>query len=114
LDRLAAALSEPISGNPSAASNLRNVITESGMRLDANYNAMLTVRSSLGARLGEIDMLDAGGQQRDIGFTSELSRLQDLDLYTSTMLLEQRRSGLEAASLAFKKIQSLSMFLINR
>lgn len=114
LDKLAAALATPTSGDPVAAANLRNVMSESSARINANYNAVLTVRSSLGARLSEIEMLDASGEQRGLGYASELSRLQDLDLYTSTMNLEMRRSGLEAASLAFKKIQSLSMFLINR
>jgi flagellar hook-associated protein 3 FlgL len=114
LDKLAAALATPTAGDPAAAAKLRNVVNESAARLNANYNAMLTVRSSLGSRMSEIEMLDASGEQRGLGYSNELSRLQDLDLYTSTMNLEMRRSGLEAASLAFKKIQSLSMFLINR
>jgi flagellar hook-associated protein 3 FlgL len=114
LDKLSAILATPIADDQTNASQLRNVLTESAARLDVNYNAMLTVRASLGARMSELDMLDAGGEQKGMGFSSELSRLQDLDLYTATMNLEMKRSGLEAASLAFKKIQSLSMFLINR
>jgi len=114
LDAVSAILATPVSGSDTDVSKLRNVLTESAARLNINYNAMLTVRASLGARMNELDMLDAGGEQKGLGYSTELSRIQDLDLYTSTMNLEMKRSGLEAASLAFKKIQSLSMFLINR
>lgn len=114
LDKISASLAIPVGQGQNSAAQLRNVLNEGATKLDANYNAMLTVRSSLGARMSELDMLDAVSEQKGIGYSGELSRLQDLDLYTSTMNLEMKRSGLEAASLAFKKIQSLSMFLINR
>ena len=114
LNTLAAILQKPIESDAAAASRLRNVLTESADRLNANYNAMLSVRASIGVRLAEIDMLNASGEQRELDYYSQLSRLQDLDLYTSSMNLEMRRSGLEAASLAFQKIQALSMFRLNR
>ncbi len=114
LDKLADALATPVDGNPTAKAQLQNILTQAGQKVQENYNAALTVRASLGARVNEIEALNDAGQQRALGFESELSRLESLDLYTATMDLNMRLAGLEAASLAFQKIQSLSLFSMKR
>src|SRR3546814_956829 len=82
-----------------------NTLGTAIQRIDVNYNNVLTVRASVGARMNELDALDANGAQRGLGYSSQLSKMEDLDYYTATTQLQLRSSALEAASLAFRKIQ---------
>ncbi len=98
-----------------AKADFRNVLSSAVQRLDINYDNVLTVRASVGARLNEIEALDDNGDMRTLGYRQQLSDLEDLDYYEATTQLELRKTALEAASLAFRKIQGTSMFnLANR
>lgn len=110
LDEMIAALEQPFDGDTTASSHFRNVLASSMQRIDVNYDNILTVRASVGARFNEIDALEANGDLRNLGYRDQLSRLEDLDYYTATTQLELRKSALEAASLAFRKIQGTSLF----
>lgn len=112
LDTMIEALELPLDADPSAQAHFQNVLASSIQRIDINYNNILTVRSSVGARFNELEALDANGTLRNLGFRSDLSRLEDLDYYTATTQLELRKSALEAATLAFRKIQSTSLFAV--
>ncbi len=79
-------------------------------RLDVNYDNVLTVRASVGARLNEIDALHANGSMRSLSYSNQLSKLEDVDYYSATTQLQLRTTALEAASMAFKKIQSIGLF----
>lgn len=110
LDDIIGKLEGTTSADPGQLASLRNSMAGAMQRVDLTYNNVLTVRSSVGARLNELEALDANGQQRSLGYTKELSRLEDLDYYTATTQLQLRTSALEAAALAFRKIQSTSLF----
>jgi len=110
LDSVIAALKSPANGDSVAQAALGNALAGAMQRLDVHYDNVLTVRASVGARLNEIDALDARGIMRDLGYTMQLSRLEDLDYYTATTSLQLRQSALEAAALAFRKIQDTSLF----
>lgn len=110
LDDLAAALNTSTSTDPQAAARLRNVMSSATQRIDANYNTVLTTRASIGTRMNEIEALDASGEQRRLDFKSEISAIEDVDYYEASTELTMRGMALEAASLAFKKIQGLSLF----
>lgn len=110
LDKLAKALRTPVEGDQVNIANLRNILIEAGQKIDENYNATVTVRASLGARINEIEALDYAGEQRGLSYETEMSRLSSLDLYEATMKLNLHKAGLEAASLAFQQIQRLSLF----
>jgi flagellar hook-associated protein 3 FlgL len=110
LDDIIGRLESSTASNPKELADLRNAMAGAMQRVDLTYNNVLTVRSSVGARLNELESLDANGQQRSLGYTKELSRLEDLDYYTATTQLQLRTSALEAAALAFRKIQSTSLF----
>lgn len=99
-----------VSLDPNAAANFRTVLSTAMQRTDIVYDNVLTVRSSIGTRLNELDSLEANGDQRGLGYAQEMTRLEDLDYYTATTQLQLRSSALEAASLAFRRIQSLSLF----
>jgi flagellar hook-associated protein 3 FlgL len=110
LDSIIAALKNPMGGDDLATAAFRNSLSTAIQRIDVNYNNVLTVRASVGARMNELEGLDANGAQRTLGYRSQLSKMEDLDYYSATTQLQLRSSALEAASLAFRKIQSLSLF----
>lgn len=112
LDKMIQALEEPFDANPAAQAHFQNVLASSIQRIDVNYDNILTVRSSVGARFNELEALDANGTLRNLGYRNDLTRLEDLDYYTATTQLELRKSALEAATLAFRKIQSTSLFAV--
>ncbi|HWK70734.1 MAG TPA: flagellar hook-associated protein FlgL [Burkholderiaceae bacterium] len=110
LDSIIAALENPMQGDDQARAAFQNTLSTAIQRIDVNYDNVLTVRASVGARMNELEALDANGAQRSLGYSSQLSKMEDLDYYTATTQLQLRSSALEAASLAFRKIQSLSLF----
>lgn len=115
LDAMIAALKNPQDGNPLAQAEFQNILNSTMQRMDVAYDNVLTVRASVGARLNEIEALDDNGDMRRLSYRDQLSRLEDLDYYEASTQLELRKSALEAASLAFRKIQGTSMFnLANR
>ena len=81
--------------------------------VDKTYNQILTVRASVGARMNEIEAMEDSGKMQNLHLNTELSRLEDLDFYSAASQLELRRAGLEAASIAFQKIQATSLFAMN-
>lgn len=110
LDELAAALNTPTSTDPQAAARLSNVMSSAIQKIEANYNTVLTTRASIGTRMNEIESLNISGEQRRLDFRAEISAIEDVDFYEASTELAMRGMALEAASLAFKKIQGLSLF----
>lgn len=113
LEEVIAALKQPVDANPAAKAQMQNVLNGAMQKIDMTYDNILTVRASVGARMNEIEAIDASGQLQSLHLASEISRLEDLDYYTASTQLELRTSALEAAALAFKKIQSTNLFAIN-
>lgn len=109
LDGIIAAL-ENGTGGTAGGAQFQNMLATALQRIDVNYNNVLTVRSSVGARMNEVDALNANGAQRHLSYTNQLSKLEDLDYYAATAQLQLRTSALEAAAMAFKKIQATSLF----
>lgn len=110
LDGVIKALTAPTEGDAVKTTAMLNTLGGAIQRIDLNYNQVLTVNSSLGSRLNEIDAIGGNGTLRNLGYTSQLSRLEDLDYYTATAQLQLRQSALEAAALAFKQLQGTSLF----
>ena len=107
------ALKTPVDGDLVAKAKMHNVLNGAMQKLDMNYDNILTVRASVGARMNEIEAIDSSGKLQGLHLASEISRLEDLDYYSASTQLELRTSALEAAALAFKKIQSTNLFAIN-
>ncbi|MGB7398949.1 flagellar hook-associated protein FlgL [Castellaniella sp.] len=110
LDNLVAALNAPSQGDAKATASLRNVLNTGMQQLASNYDNVLTVRASIGARMNELQALDGSGSQRNLGFAKALSGIEDLDYYEATTQLSLRKMALEGAGLAFQTIQGLSLF----
>src|SRR5690606_20277535 len=71
LDSMIAALEDPIQGDAINQARFQNTLASAIQRIDLNYNNVLTVRASVGARMNEIDALDANGAQRDLSYSNQ-------------------------------------------
>ena len=78
--------------------------------LNQSLNNVLTVRSSVGSRLNELDALNASGSDRDLQYSQTLSSLQELDYAKAVTQLTQQQTTLQAAQQSFVKISGLSLF----
>lgn len=110
LDSIIKSLEIPLQGNDVATAAFHNTLATAMQRIDVNYNNVLTVRSSVGSRMNELESLNANGSLRALSYSAALSKMEDLDYYGATAQLQLRTSALEAAALAFKKIQATSLF----
>jgi len=110
LDAMITALDTPTAGDSEAAAALAAQLGEAGKTLDGLYDNLQTVVASVGARMQEIDALDNNGELRNLGYRKEISQLEDLNYYEATSQLTLRQTALEAAAMAFRRIQGASLF----
>jgi|TARA_A100001391_G_scaffold156327_1_gene114298 flagellar hook-associated protein 3 FlgL len=110
LDDIIASLKTPVEGDPAANANYQNVLASAMQRLDVNFDQVQTVISSVGTRLNEIDAIDANSGVRELSYAQDLQRLEEVDHYEAISQLQLRSAALDAALMAFKKIQATSMF----
>jgi flagellar hook-associated protein 3 FlgL len=110
LDNLIKVLDSPIAGDEKALARLNNELATANKKLATNYDNILTVGASVGARLNELEALDATGTQKGLSYSKSLSDLEDLDYYAGASQLALRQVALQAASAAFMTIQGSSLF----
>lgn len=89
---------------------LRNTLNTSMRDLDNALDNVLTVRASAGARLNELDVIDAVGRNRMLNYEQTLSDLVDLDYVEAISEYSLRQVGLQAAQRAFVDIKGMSLF----
>jgi flagellar hook-associated protein 3 FlgL len=111
ISELAAALRAPVdnAGSPERA-RLLNALSTANVRVTNAHDNVLTVRSSVGSRLAELDVLNTGGEARTLTDKMQLSDLQDLDYASAITDFYQRQSALQATQQTFLKIQQISLF----
>lgn len=112
LDDLILAL-ETGTGTANDKASLANALSTAGRKLNLHYDNVLTVRASGGARMNELDALDDDGENRKLNYAAQLMDLEQVDIREASSNLASYRVGLEAAQLAFMKIQGLSLFSRN-
>ena len=112
LDEVIGMLNSPAFDEAKGA-QLSNALNSAMQRVDVTYNNVLSVRASTGTRMNELDALSSNGSARILEYKGQLSKLEDLDYYTAITQLTLRTTALEAASMAFQKIQNTSLFNIN-
>ncbi|WP_315134878.1 flagellar hook-associated protein FlgL [Achromobacter marplatensis] len=110
LDNLIAALDAPSTGDPVATARLTNALATANKKLSNSYDNVLTVTASVGARMNELEALDATGTKKGLTYAKSLSDLEDLDYYAGASQLALRQVALQAASAAFMTIQGSSLF----
>ncbi len=109
LTNLIATLRTPSSGATGQA-NLTNGLNTAQDNINSALDNVLSVRSSAGSRLRELDTLDNAGQDLDIQLKQSLSDLRDLDYTKALSNFAQTQTTLEAAQRSFVKLTSLSLF----
>jgi flagellar hook-associated protein 3 FlgL len=104
-----AALKKPLNSDPDRA-QLLNALSTGNKKITNALDNVLTVRSSIGSRLQELDALNTTGDSRTLLDKSYLSDLQDLDYASAISEFYQRQTALQATQQTFVKIQKLSLF----
>jgi len=105
------ALRQPLSGGGAAAqAHLQNALSTANVKITNAHDNVLTVRSSVGSRLNEIDALDTAGASRDLIDKSYLSDLQDLDSAAAISEFLQRQTSLQATQQTFARLHGIALF----
>lgn len=103
------ALKTPVNG-PDSQALVLNELSTANLKLTHAHENVLTVRSSVGSRLQELDALDVTAGNRMVFDKSYLSDLQDLDYGSTIAEFYQRQTALQASQQTFVKIQQISLF----
>lgn len=106
---LIATLRAPVGGAANGAAYSNGLVKASENFASALDN-VLSVRSSAGSRMKELDTLDTAGDDLNIQYETTLSKLQDLDLVAAITQFTQQQTALEAAQKSFKSLSGLSLF----
>lgn len=100
---------ETPAGTNAEKAALRNTLNTSMRDMDNALDNVLTVRASAGARLNELNVLDAVGSNRTLNYTQTLSDLVDLDYAEAISEYSLRQLGLQAAQKTFVDMQGMSL-----
>lgn len=97
-------------GGPAQGAAYTNGLVKAGENFSSALDNVLSVRSSAGSRMKELDALDSAGDDLNIQYETVLSKLQDLDLVAAISQFTQQQTTLEAAQKSFKSLSGLSLF----
>lgn len=96
-------------GTDADRAQLLNALSTGNKKITNAHDNVVTVRSSLGSRLLELDNLNDTGNSRTLYDRSYLSDLQDLDYAPAISEFYQRKTALEATQQVFVKTQQISL-----
>lgn len=97
-------------GSVNGMSKLANSLNISLNNLDNALGNILSIRSTLGLRLNEVDSLQMAGEDLSLQFKQTLSELQDVDYNQAISNLMQQQMSLQASQQTFTRVAQLSMF----
>jgi len=110
LSDIIAALKVPLStGTAADSAQFMNALSTGNRKMSNALDNVLTVRSSVGSRLQELDSLETTGQSRKLFDKAYLSDLQDLDYASAISEFSQRQTALQATQQTFVKLQNISL-----
>lgn len=89
---------------------LNNTLNSVLREMDNSLDNVLTVRASVGARLNELDVVDAVAGNRQLNYAEAMSDLVDLDYVSAISEYVLRQVGLQAAQKAFVDIKGMTLF----
>lgn len=87
-----------------------NALSTANRKITNAHDNVLTVRSSVGSRLQELDSLGVTGASRTLSDKSYLSDLQDLDYSSAIAEFYQQQTALQASQQTFIKVQKIALF----
>ncbi|MDM0002117.1 flagellar hook-associated protein FlgL [Variovorax sp. J22P240] len=111
IGELVTALRTPLTGaGEEGKAKLLNALSTANVKVTNAHDNVLTIKSSVGSRMNELDALDDSGETRDLMDKSYLSAIQDLDPVAAISEFYQRQSSLQATQLTFTKLNSIALF----
>ncbi|MBB3179159.1 flagellar hook-associated protein FlgL [Variovorax sp. Sphag1AA] len=111
ISALVTALKTPLTGGGATAqANLQNALSTANVKVTNAHDNVLTVLSSVGSRMSELDSLNTSGSSRDLIDKGYLSDIQDLDPTAAISEFYQRQTSLQATQMTFAKLNSIALF----
>ncbi|MDM0042950.1 flagellar hook-associated protein FlgL [Variovorax dokdonensis] len=111
VSELVSALRTPLTGGGAAAqAKLQNALSTANVKVTNAHDNVLTVLSSVGSRMNELDSLDSAGEARDLMDQGYLSDVVDLDPVAAIAEFYQRQTSLQATQMTFAKLNSIALF----
>ncbi len=108
---LVATLRKPLTGGGAVAqAALQNALSTANVKITNAHDNVLTIRSSVGSRMNELDSLNASGASRGLIDKSYLSELEDLDMASAISEYLQRETSLKASQETFARLHSIALF----
>lgn len=99
-------LQTPIAGNPNFQADYQRSLNE----VNASLDNVLRGRSTVGAKLNELDSLGTASSSADEQYQATLSNMEDLDYASALTTYTKQQTSLQASQLSFMKITSLNLF----
>ena len=99
-------LEKPKSTNPTFQADFNQELGD----MHAFLDNISRIRSSVGARLAELDASGSSASGLNLQYEETLSNLQDLDYASAITTLSKQQLQLQAAQQSFEKISGLSLF----
>ena len=109
LKNLISVLQTPVETDADRA-NLNNTLSTASRQLSNAQDTVLTVQTSVGSRLNQLDVLDTIGDDLALSYTERLSGLVDADYTESVTQYTSLQVALQAAQQTFVSIQKMSLF----
>lgn len=109
LKNLISALQIPVETDADQAS-LSNTLSTASRQLSNAQDNVLTVLTSVGSRLNQLDVLDTIGDDLALSYAERLSSLVDADYTESVTEYTSLQVALQAAQQTFVSLQKMSLF----
>lgn len=108
---LVTALRTPLAGGGAQAqAQLQNALSTANVKVTNAHDNVLTVLSSVGSRMNELESLNTSGATRDLNDKQYLSNVQDLDPASAISEFYQQQTSLQATQMTFAKLNSIALF----
>jgi flagellar hook-associated protein 3 FlgL len=105
------ALKQPLTGGGDAAqAKLLNALSTFNVKVTNAHDNVLTVISSVGSRMNELDALDNGAAARVLVDKAYLSEIEDLEPAAAISEYLLRETSLKATQQTFARLHSIALF----
>lgn len=114
LDSAIAALKVPQDdADATTKQTFQNAMDKTNRGLGNALNNVSSVESEIGTQLGEIDTLNAQGDDRKVIYSSQMSDLVNVDLTEAASSYTMKQTALQASYKTFTDMSKMSLFQMN-
>lgn len=100
----------PLAGDAAANAKFQQGLQQASAALDLALNNVMYSRATVGARLRELDSLQATGVELGVQYKQTLSKIQDTDYIQAATDMSKQQLALQASQQSFAKISQMSLF----